>query len=94
MRAVLWVGVFCTRAGCPRFGVYAVLWGGGGEVEGGHKAAYGVGVAGVFAPVFAEFAGGAVEWPGFGDFYGKQFYDYVEWFYARKIVGEVCAYAE
>ena len=55
---------------------------------------YGGGVAGVFAVVFAEFAGVAVEGPGFGDFYGCQFDYDVHRADAVEVVGEMGADAE
>ena len=54
----------------------------------------GLRVAGVFAVVFAELAGGAVEWPRFGDFDVGELDDDVERTHAGEVVGEVSAYAE
>ena len=66
----------------------------GGEVEEVEEGGEGFGGAGVFAGVLGEFAGGAVEGPGFGDLHGYEFHYDIHRFNAGEVVGEVGAYAE
>ena len=63
-------------------------------MQGFKKPAHHRRVTGVLTLVLAKFTCCIVKVPEFGNLYRKQFDNYIQRFHSRKIVGEVCSYAE